>query len=187
MLNTIEIPLSKKKMFIILIGAVVFTIIGIILVINYAKISAPVDQQMIALGSLYLNPIIELFFGVLFCVVFGFISIYFLMKSVANKPGLILDEVGMIDNSSGVAVGRIAWIDINEINVVHIQRQKMIMIYLKNPQDYINKQRSYLKRRIMAFNLKIYKTPIIIPANGLTISFKELITLIKQHYKESKL
>ncbi len=182
----IEIPLSKKKMFVVLAGSFIFTIIGVILVLNYTNLPGSANHGMIALGNLYLNPAVELFFGILFCVVFGFISFYFLSKFVSNKPGLTIDESGLTDNSSGVAIGRIDWIDVNEINVIHIQRQKMIMIYLKNPQVYIDKQTNYLKRKIMVFNEKIYKTPIIIPANGLKISFKDLITLIKEYYNRSK-
>ncbi|MGZ5190425.1 MAG: STM3941 family protein [Flavisolibacter sp.] len=80
-----------------------------------------------------------------------------LTSSVAlpdNKPGLIIDDTGLVDNSGGLSAGDILLSDIEEISVMQIQKQKMIMIYVINPQDYIDRQTSFLKRKGMQLNYK---------------------------------
>ena len=106
------------------------------------------------------------------------IHFIFFRKLPGNKPGLIINQTGLIDNSGGVSAGQILWSDIEDIVVIEIQRQKLIMIHVTNPQDYIDKQVSWFKRKMMQMNYNMYGTPLSITSNALNISFDELMTTL---------
>jgi hypothetical protein len=48
------------------------------------------------------------------------------------KPGLIIDNEYLFDNSGALSVGEIPWRDIEHISVMEIQKQKMLMVEVKN-------------------------------------------------------
>lgn len=64
--------------------------------------------------------------------------------------------------------------------------QKFLMIIVKNPQEYIDKVTSPLKRNAMKMNYKIYGSPISISANALKTDFEKLQKLINEKMAEYK-
>ena len=164
----IEIALSKKKIFLMLIGAFAFIAIGFWFVISPPTIS----------NSYWGNPTKIAIAGYASIVFFGLCAFVLIKKLPDNKPGLIIDQTGLTDNSSGVSAGQILWTDIENISVIEIHSQKLIMLQVTNPQDYIDKQTSSFKRKMMQLNYKMYGTPLSITSNGLTISFDELLSTL---------
>lgn len=114
---------------------------------------------------------------------FGICAVFFIGKLLDTKPGLVIDDEGLIDNSGGLSVGRILWEDIENISVIQMHRQKLLMLRVKNPQHYIGRQKTSLKRKLMELNYKMYGTPLSISANGLKIPFHELLSLVTQKFK----
>lgn len=106
--NQIEIPLSKQKMYLMLFASIIFVVIGTWLVVNPPKSSHPI------LG----NPMVILISGISAIIFFGYTTFILFKKLPDNKPGLIINSEGIIDNSSGVSAGIILWTDIIEIIVV---------------------------------------------------------------------
>jgi len=172
----IEIPLSKKRIFLMLLGALVFFAIGLWFVISPPTIS----------NSYWGNPTKLAIVGYASIVFFGLCAFYLIRKLPDNKPGLIIDQTGLTDNSSGVTAGEILWSDIQGISVMEIHRQKLIMFHVKNPQDYIDKQKSSFKRKMMQMNYKMYGTPLGITSNGLRISFDELLSTLKDKLEQTQ-
>lgn len=172
----IEIALSKKKLILMLIGAIAFVIIGLWFVIAPPTISNP----------FFGNPTRLFIVGVVAIVFFGLCAIYIARKIPDNKPGLIIGKIGLTDNSSGVAAGQILWSDIENISVIEIHRQKLIMLEVKNPQDYIDKQTSGFKRKMMQMNFNMYGTPLSITSNSLKIKFDELLKILNDQLQESR-
>ena len=176
MTGRIEIPLSKKKLSLMLIGSIAFVAIGLWFIINPPTISNPIFGNHIYLSVVGISSV--LFFGI--C------AIYIIAKLQDKKPGLIIDELGIIDNSSGVASGQILWTDIDSISVIEIYRQKIILLKVTNPQDYLDKQISGFKRKMMSLNFKMYGTPLSIASNGLTTSFEELLSIITDNFNANR-
>ena len=172
----IEIPISKAKIFLMLIGSLTFVAIGLWLVIT------PTAFQ----NSFWGNTAKIEIAGYTSIIFFGLCSFFFIRKLPDYKPGLIIDNTGLTDHSSGVSAGQILWSDIEYISVVEIHRQKLIMIIVKNPQDYIHKHTGF-KRKMMELNFKMYGTPLSITSNGLKISFKELLTTLTNKLNTSRL
>jgi hypothetical protein len=172
----IEIPLSKKKLILMLIGSIGFVAAGLWFVINPPTISNP----------FFGNPTVIFVTGIASILFFGLCAVYIARKLPDNKPGLIIDNIGLTDNSSGVSAGQILWSDIENISVIEILRQKLIMLQVKNPQNYIDKQTSGFKRKMMQMNLNMYGTPLSITSNSLQIKFDELLNILNDHLNASR-
>jgi hypothetical protein len=172
----IEIPLSKKKLILMLIGSIGFVAAGLWFVINPPTISNP----------FFGNPTVIFVTGIASILFFGLCAVYIARKLPDNKPGLIIDNIGLTDNSSGVSAGQILWSDIENISVIEILRQKLIMLQVKNPQNYIDKQTSGFKRKMMQMNLNMYGTPLSITSNSLQIKFDELLNILNNHLNASR-
>src|SRR6185437_9658806 len=89
--------------------------------------------------------------GILF---FGFVGFYLFKKLFDKKPGLIISNEGIVDNSGGLSAGFIPWSDIKEIKETIIANQKFISVIVKNPQHYIDRQSTRFKRWLMEKNYK---------------------------------
>jgi hypothetical protein len=174
--QTIEISLNKSKIVMMFLGALLFVGIGFWFVIDPPKIE----------NSFWGDPTKLAIIGYASILFFGLCAYFFSRKLPDNKPGLIIDNTGLIDNSGGFSAGSILWSDIQEISVLQIQKQKMIMIYLKNPQDYIERQTSFLKRKGMQMNFRSYGTPVSISPTSLKTSFDELYQAITNKFHEKK-
>jgi hypothetical protein len=172
----IEIPLSKSKLILMLIGALVFVAIGFWFIIAPPQID----------NSYWGNPTKITIAGYASIIFFGLCAVVLIRKLPDTKPGLIIDSTGLTDNSSGLSAGHILWIDIENISVLEIHKQKLLMLEVKNPQDYIDRQNSLFKRKGMELNYKMYGTPLSLTANGLKISFQELFALVTQKFQETR-
>ena len=172
----IEIPLSKSKIISMLIGALIFVAIGLWFVVAPPKID----------NSYWDNPTKIAIVGYASIIFFGLCAVVLTRKLPDTKPGLIIDDKGLTDNSSGLSAGHILWTDIKNISVLEIHKQKLLMLEVNNPQDYIDRQDSLFKRKGMQLNYKMYGTPLSITANGLKIPFKELLALVTQSLQETR-
>jgi hypothetical protein len=165
----ISIHLSKGKLLLSTLGAFAFVAIGFWFVL------APPSRTGSSLESTLLMVL-----GLVSILFFGGIAILVIRKLFDSRPGLIIDEQGLTDNSGGLSAGQILWQDIENFKVLQIQRQRLILILVKNPQDYIDRQSNGWKRKLMAMNYRQYGTPISISTNGLKISFAELSEILEQ-------
>ena len=172
----IEIPLNKSKIVLMLVGALAFVAVGFWFVITPPTIE----------NSYWGNPTKIAIVGYASIIFFGLCAFYLIRKLPDNKPGFIINEIGLVDNSSGLAAGQILWSDIENIAVLEMHKQKLLMIEVKNPHDYIDRQKSLLKRKGMELNYKMYGTPLSITANGLKIPFHELYILVSQKRQEAE-
>lgn len=173
----IEIPLSKSKIVLMLLGALTFVAIGLWFVIAPPTIK----------NSYWSNPIRIVIAGYSSIIFFGLCAFFFIRKLPNKKPGLIIDDTGLIDNSCGLSAGNILWSDIENISVIEIHGQKLIMIQVKNPQHYIDEQKDLFKRKGMEFNYRMYGTPLSLTSNGLKTSFHNLLTIVNEKFQERRM
>ncbi|MFC5978977.1 STM3941 family protein [Flavobacterium salmonis] len=152
----------------------IFVIIGTWLVVNPPKSN----------HQIFGNPMIIFISGISAIVFFGYTTFILLKKMPDNKPGLIINSEGIIDNSSGVSAGIVLWKDIIEISTANVMNQKFLMFIVKNPEEYINRQNGIVKRKAMEINYKTYGSPISISANTLDTNFEELYKLLQRKFKE---
>lgn len=119
--------------------------------------------------------------GILAVVFFGILGLLAVKKLFDRKPGLVLNNEGIVDNASFLAAGMIPWSDVVGSQIFEVQSQRILIIKVNDPQKYFERGNS-LKR---AFNKGGYNgNPIGIPAIALKISFSELATLFDQYQRK---
>ena len=172
--DKIIIPLSKTKITLLTFGAIAFVVVGFLFTINPEKYVTQIfrSKELIRIA------------GIASIGFFGLCGIYWIFKLFDTKPGLIIDQNGVLDNSSGISAGLINWNDVQHIDKLEIARQRFIMIIVSNPEDYIERQNNGFKRRVMKLNLKKYETPLQISTNGLKIEFDKLYNALINSWKK---
>ncbi|RYU90819.1 hypothetical protein EWM62_09260 [Mucilaginibacter terrigena] len=165
-LDVTEIPLSKTKMTLALAGSALFVAAGVWFVSNPYQF--------------HRNHILIMAIGIAAIVVFGVVALYIVNKLFDTQAGFVIDNDGFTDNSSMLSVGFVPWEDVLGLNVVDVNRQKIIVVVVNDADGYIRRQPNALSRRIASLNNRMYGSPVAVSANSLRISFDELYKLIQE-------
>ena len=165
----IIIQLSKIKIFLLFLCSLAFVACGLWIVIAQPE------------SSRY-NKYYLLIIGIAAVVLFGMCAAALFIKLFDRKPGLIIDDSGITDNSGALADGFIPWTDITGVESVKQASQKFILVYVRNPEEYINRKTSFLAKKIKSSGYKHSGTPIAISANSLKIKFEALRVIVFSEY-----
>ena len=108
-------------------------------------------------------------------------------KSLKQKVGLIINRQGIVTDLFGL----VSWSDIEDIEESYISAggggYRALTLFVKNPQDYIEKSASsFLKRKMLQRSYEAYGSPIHIAPSELKMSFKDLHNLLVEKMKEYK-
>lgn len=184
MKSTIEIPLSKKKIVLLLLASIGLISGGIWMVIdpeNAGRFFNPITKRFF-----YLNSELIQIIGIVGILFFGAAAIYGLKKIFDKKIGLTLDSNGITDNSNASSIGLIEWNDILGIRTKQVMSTKFILIDIVNPEKYLGKAKNGIQSRLMKANMNMYETPLSITSNTLNYDFGELEKLIQTEFKRNK-
>lgn len=172
--DEIKIPLSKNKISLLFLGALLFVIFGIWFLYNPETFADSIYRPR---SSEFIQIV-----GIIAVVFFGICGIFAFKKLFDKKDGLIINKSGITDNSSGTSVGLIKWNDIVGIEIAKVHSQKFIMIEVSNPEYYISLKKSSIGKMTMKANYNQFGTPLSISANSLRINFAELRTIIEEQF-----
>jgi hypothetical protein len=160
-----EIQFRKTNLIIACLGSLIFVGIGIWLAFG---INHPTFLQILV--------------GVLSMLFFGLTGAISIGKLLDTRPGLIINDQGIQDNSSGVAGGFLAWEQIVGIETKQVKGQSFVQIFLKDPEQYLAQAKGW-RKQLQKLNYEWYGTPINISANSLIISHSELRHILTTHLK----
>jgi hypothetical protein len=169
--GVIEIGLNKLKIVLLLVASLLFVAGGIWLVKN-PRIFHP-------------SPLLISIAGYLGIVFFGVIALFIINKLFNTGPGFVIDDNGIVDNSSTFSVGFIPWEDVVDVSVIEVSSQKLINIKVSDPTDYIKRQPNVLAKQTAATNNRMYGSPVNVSANSLRVSFDELYNQIKERWQQN--
>lgn len=161
--KSISIPLNKGKLTLLLLASLAFVAACAWILINH---KSAFYKACAVVGLLF----------------FGYAAVSFVARLRDKGPGFVIDEEGIIDHSSAIAVGRVRWDEIQAISVVLIGSQRLIVIHVFEPKKFIE-QESSLNRNLNATNLKLTGSPINISPNTLRINFDELYQLLSNEFE----
>jgi hypothetical protein len=167
------IELSKTKLLLLIFGSLAFIGLGAWMV--------SLDAAQIEAQRRFNDPMFVHGIGWLAIAFFGWCGVIGIRKFFDKMPGLIFSSAGITDNSSGVSAGLIPWSDIIGFNIYEIQKQKMLIVLVKNPDIYIEIG-SVIKRSLNRANYKMCGSPIAISSNSLKINFDELLKLSNEYF-----
>jgi hypothetical protein len=172
-----KIELSKIKLIFNFIGSSLFVLMGFWFILKPSTFSKN-------LFGLEILVYIEGFASILF---FGLVAILVFKKLLNKEPGFVINSKGITDNSSGTSAGFIPWSEIDSFQITKVFTQKFIAIILKDPEHYLSKVEGKFKKRSMTLNYKSSKSPVNISTNSLKISFGELLQLLNEGLKKSRI
>jgi hypothetical protein len=175
-MERIEIYSSKKKSLLLLIGSIAFVVLGFWLLLEADNLT----------GWRARNPIFTRGIGIASILFFGlgvFIGIKRLIKS---EIALIIDSKGLNVNPKKSLTEYINWSDINGFEEIKIQSTKIVIIRIKNPKYWLDKETSGFRRKLMQFNISNYNSPFNIAASGLDISSDKLIETLNSYKDRHK-
>lgn len=175
--NFIEIQLNKSRIKLMLLGSIVFVVLGFYFMIYPERL---LNDFIRSITVIFLS-------GLLGVIFFGIVGFYILKRLIKNTPGLIISNDGITDNSNGISAGFIPWSDIKEIKQINIASQSFINLMVKNPQFYINQQQGWISKKFMELNFKKYGAITWISSNTLKYDYIELIKLIESRFEEYRL
>jgi len=173
MQNTIEIPLSKGKLLLMLFGCIGFVATSIWM-FNFAE-----TQEE------YAPAILKGIGGIGFAF-FGIVGVFILKKLTDKKSGLTINDKGIIENTNGLSVQLVEWKDITSIDATNVSGQQLILVNVKKPDKYVDKASNNAQKRLLRLNVKQYGTPIFITANSLQMGFDELLALLQAEKQKRK-
>ncbi|BBB65932.1 hypothetical protein UNDYM_1679 [Undibacterium sp. YM2] len=163
-----RIALSKSKLRLLFVGAVLFVAMGIWMV--------QLDVADIEAHSRYNNPVMMHGIGVVAILFFGLCAVFGARKLLDNRPGLILNSTGLLDNSSAVAAGFVPWSEVVGFSIFEVQNQKTLVVRVREPGRYIAAGGMF-KRILNRMNYKLCGSPVVISANSLKLGFDELLKI----------
>lgn len=173
----IEIPLSKIKMFRLIVGFSLFVVAGFLLIFN------ALDFQNITIPFMR-NPLVIRSIGIAAILFFGFTLIIGIRRNFDKRAGLIIDNDGITDHTNASSIGLIEWADIEGIREKRVMSTKFLLIDVSNPEKYIAKAKSKVKAKLLRTNLRSNDTPLSISTNAFKCDFKELENLIRTEFEK---
>ena len=166
------IDLSKTKIVLLVLVACALVVLGGALL--------SLDEATIQSQRRFNSPLLVHGVALVSIIFFGVAGVFGVKKLFDNKPGLVLNSSGVIDNSSGVSAGLIPWAEILDAEIYEIHKQKMLIIKLRNPRKYIVRG-GPLRRALNKANHKMCGSPIAITSSALKVNFSELVSLFKEY------
>jgi hypothetical protein len=166
------IALNKRKLIYLFIGSIVFLAGGAWLwahPLSFRFHELSVNGSAVAL--------IVIFFSTL-CAILA------LKRLFDGRPGLIVDSLGLVDNSG--RNGRIAWEEIVGFRVVEIvPKQRILVVDVTDPQKYI-RCGGPLRQVMQKVGAQFTGSPINISAAPLRMDFDEMVDLIGQMFERHR-
>lgn len=173
-MNNIEIAFNKWKLLLTLVGSALFVWLGINLVFIWSEepnTSFPLVKKIVGGMSI-------LFFGAV-----GLFGIY---KLILNKSALIINDEGILDNSSSTSFGLIKWETITGFKIEEMMSQKFLVIHVTNPEELIERAKG-MRKKVMKNNYSMYRTPITIPSSVINYKLVNLKELLEKKLDEKQL
>lgn len=171
--NKVEIQSSKFKLILLSLGAIGFTLTGFWILSLPESILPPEYSIPFLKNGIAIFCII--FFGL--CAIIGF------KKILNNKPTIIIDAKGI-----DIEKRFIHWADVTRTEVATNNRfdvfntgMKFLVLFVKNPEQYIENEPSKFKRNSMLLTYRLHGSPICMPHAGLKINFDQLKNILNYH------
>lgn len=173
-MDKVIILLSKRKNILTLTGAGLFVGIGCWMTIKPENF----------VSAIFRNTAIIRIVGVAGFAFFGLCLIFIARKLFDKKPGLIIDQYGITNNTNVISMGLIEWGDIIDVRSVQVMSTRFLVVYTNNPEKYLARVKNKILKCFMKMNYKTYGSPISITSNSLKVKYNDLEHLIRSELKK---
>lgn len=169
------VKLSKTKIALLLVGCCVFVAIGVWMFAAAGATGRPrgsTDDGLVVRG-----------FGLAAILFFGLAGLYALKMLFDRRPGLVFNSHGFVNNTSVVRAGLIPWSEVVGWGVFEVQKQKMLIVEVRDPRKYIAGGGA-LRRAFNKANYALAGSAIYISPGALAISFSDLLSLFDRYQQK---
>ena len=175
-MDRLEIYTSKKKSILRLIASIAFVALGIWLLSEADNLT----------GWRAGNPIFTRAIGIASILFFGFGIFVAIKRLIKSEIALIIDPIGLNVNPKKSLTEFIKWDEILGFEEIKIQSTRIVIIGVKNPEAWLEKETSSIRKKMMQFNINNYNSPFNIAASGLDISSNELNEKLNSYFRKYK-
>lgn len=171
----VEIKLNKKGVFIVLLILFILVCSGIMF-ISYPSVFT---------SGLFRSRLLVIIGGI-FCSLSVFLIPPYIFMILSVKPGLEINNRGLINRSNWTGLGLLSWTDIVRIEKKTVGKGEYILIFLKNSEDYVSRIKNPIKLlNIIQYKIA-YNTPVVINPKSLDCTFEELESAIREGFERYK-
>lgn len=162
-MKTLEIPLNKFRIAVLALLFVAVVTLAFFLA-YYLFLDGVFSVKLIILLIIAIPVLI-------------FIIWFAIKKIISNKPGLVIDSTGILDNVNLSEIGVISWNEISTMNIVNHQSSYFIILHLKDSDKVLNRLENN-RLRLAKNNLKVFGSPVAINVSNLKIDKFELLEIL---------
>ena len=173
-MNRVEIYTSKKKSVLLLLCSLAFVALGVWLFVDAEYLVSGRNQ----------HPVIVRAIGFASVLFFGLGIVISIKRLIKSEVALTMDVVGLNINPKKAANQFIKWNDILGFEEVKIHSTRIVIIIVKNPENWIDLETNLVRKKLMQFNVNNYGSPFNLSAVGLDISFKALCELLNEYLQK---
>ena len=173
------IELSKTKILLGILGSIAFVVAGAWML----RLDAELIRSSSSYRLFFNNAAVAYGLGFAAIVVFGILGLLFFRKLFDKEPGLILNSAGIVDNASAASAGFVPWSDVLGTAVFEMQKQKMLVVRVKDPEKYVERG-SAIKQKLNKANYNMVGSPITISATTLKTNFADLCSVFDEYQRK---
>lgn len=156
---------SRLKLFVLLLASMAFVAAGV-----WFALYPPL--------TLGIGPHVLCAIGVASILFFGLAGGIILKRLFSHGIAVVLDRKGILDNSTGIAAGRISWDEISDVAPVEFSGQRFLGI------DVRDREKLYARvqhPKVLRLNADTYRYPVHIPEIILDRKVEDLGRLIERY------
>lgn len=131
-------------------------------------------SRILSIGS---GRFILLLSGIFLIFIAGFCMYAYYLLAKENFAAVYVSDEGVIDISTGNHIGTVLWKDVENIKIMDDLsnlKHKYIVIKVRNPKEYIDREPNHSKKRTLELKLQYYGSPICFSNRALDCTFEEL-------------
>lgn len=170
--NKIVIPINKRGTLLYILGSMAFVMAGFLLILFRELIAETMPMNSSA--SVFIIVLI----GAASIIFFGICAVLYCKRLTKTEPILIVDEQGITDNSSALALGFVPWGDVKSIDIAEVNAsfgviEKFININVTDEEKYLSKA-TKIQRPIIQSNINSGHGVIAINLNSTGIKLEDV-------------
>src|SRR5690625_1588883 len=166
-----EVPFRKSKNISIYLSGFLLVLVALFFIFMPPTTAHPVLGSPIFFGALA---------GILLVAAWRLFQTAW-HRMVSKKPGLRVNDQGLQDFSSRINQGFISWSEVEKLEIKEVVSSKFIVVYLTNPEQYINFQKDGWRKRQLIDRYENYGSPYCIATTSLETNTKALFVLLEEY------
>lgn len=173
--KSIEIQYIKSRTWMLMFGAFLFSVVGLILTLYAEKFTGNGGTKELNIAL-----------GIIIFLAFGYGFIINLVRLINKVPAYIIDPDGLWYNPKDAVDGILKWKEVKSFSRIKVKSHYYIVINIKKPEAIIEREKSSIRQRLMKMNLKNYGSPISINMGELHISVADFEKLLLHYIPSGK-